>query len=73
MTLSPCGVLSIQAEGLSEEVNAILQQANTFRSVAVVDAVRAALQPELLAADEDAANDLRIFKCRSCIGCPSGA
>ncbi len=61
--MAPDGVFSIHADGLSEEVLSLLQGSGLLRPRRLTDAVRAALDPELLAPDEDAGQEIAVL-CR---------
>lgn len=63
ISIAPNGVLSVSADGLSDNVWEAAQTGQIFKSIALSDAVRAALDPELLTPDDDAGEDL-IALCR---------
>ncbi len=66
--MAPDGVFSIHADGLSDEVFSVLQKSELLRPLQLTDAVRAALDPELLAPDEDAREAIAVL-CRELEQC----
>lgn len=56
--ISPSGLLTIYPEGVSDEVLRLLMDAKALPAMPLSEAIRRALDPELLAPDEDAAEDL---------------
>ncbi|MDX2264797.1 MAG: hypothetical protein NW215_07475 [Hyphomicrobiales bacterium] len=61
--MAPDGVFSIHADGLSEEVLSLLRASGVLSTLSLTDAVRAALDPELLAPDDDAKQEIAVL-CR---------
>ncbi len=58
ISISTSGVLTIHPEGVSDEILRLLMDANALPTMPLSEAIRRTLNPELLAPDEDAVEDL---------------
>jgi len=58
VSISPNGLLTIYPQGISDEILRLLMDAKALPVMPLSDAIRRTLDPELLAPDEDAAEDL---------------
>ncbi|MDZ4842718.1 MAG: hypothetical protein SH859_11360 [Hyphomicrobium aestuarii] len=58
ISLSPSGVLTIHPDGVSDEILRLLMDAKALPTMPLSEVIRRTLNPELLAPDEDAVEDL---------------